>query len=182
MIHKRILISIIAIMLSFIAIHVMAIDPKIIYETIKLTSSDGTENDRFGSSVAMDGDTLAIATLLDREGGAGSIFDTRVNDSRSGSVYIFERNSNNNDDWIEVKKLTASDREAEDFFGVGLAIDGDTLLVRALDERLRTGSTYVFERNAGGPNNWGKVTRIFNTRAMAISKDTIVISGAKRIL
>ena len=181
MLHKRILLSIIVFLLSstaILAFHEMATDPKIIYETIQLTSSDGTENDGFGYSVAIEGNTLAIAALLDRDGGPGSISDNGVNGTRSGSVYIFEKNSNNNDAWIEVKKLTASDSEAEDYFGIRLAIDGDTLLVSALDEKLRTGSTYVFERDSGGPNNWGKVTRIFDSGAMAISKDTIVIGSS----
>ena len=161
------------------ALHVMATypNPKAINETIKLTSSDGSENDRFGFSVAIDGDTLAIASVLDRDRGPGAISDNRGRGTRSGSVYIFERNSNNNDDWIEVKKLTANDREAEDYFGSGIAIDGDTLLVRALDDNFSIASTYVFERDAGGPNNWGKVTRIFDSGVMAISKDTIVMGS-----
>ncbi len=67
MLHKRILISIIAIILSSTAIHVMATEPKVIYKIKKLTSSDETENDRFGYSVAIDGDTLAIAAYLERD-------------------------------------------------------------------------------------------------------------------
>ena len=171
MLHKRILISIIAIMLSSTAIHVMATDPKIIYEIKKLTSSDGTENYRFGFSVAIDGHTLAISAYLDRVRGPESIFDNSVNGTRSGSVYIFEKNSNSKNNWIEVKKLTASDREAEDYFGSIIAIDGDTLLVRALDDNLSIGSTYVFERDAGGPNNWGKITRIINSGVMGSKGD-----------
>ena len=75
--------------------------------------------------------------------------------------------------------MTANDREAEDYLGVRLAIYGDTLLVRTLDDNLSICSTYVFERDAGGTNNRGKVTRIFDSRAMAISKDTIVMGSSR---
>ena len=160
MLYERILLSIVAILLSSTAIHAFhempPRYPEAVNEIAKLTSSDGTENDLFGYRVAADGDTLAISALLDRDYGSGDSVDSRAKGSRSGSVYIFERNSNSNDTWIEVKKLAASDREAEDYFGSEIAIDGDTLLVRAHDEKLRTGSTYVFERDVGGPNNWGR--------------------------
>ena len=176
--HKRIFISIVAVLLSSTAIHASHNTPprypEAVNEIITITSSDGTENDLFGYRVATDGDTLAISALLGRDYGSGDAVDSRAKGSRSGSVYIFERNSNSNDTWIEVKKLAASDRGAEDYFGSIIAIDGDTLLVRALDEKMRTGSTYVFERDVGGPNNWGMVTRLFDTIVMAISKDTIV--------
>ena len=178
MLHERILLSIVAILFSSTAIHATHDTPprypEAVNEIIKITSSDGAENDLFGHRITTDGDTLAISALLDRDYGSGDAVDSRAKGSRSGSVYIFERNSNSNDTWIEVKKLAASDREAEDYFGSRIAIDGDTLLVRASDDKLRTHSTYVFERDAGGPNNWGKVTRLFETVDMAISKDTIV--------
>ena len=51
-------------------------------EQQKLTASDGDIGDRFGNSVAVDGDTAAIAAYWDDDNG-----------SNSGSVYFFYNNT-----------------------------------------------------------------------------------------
>ena len=63
---------------------------------------------------------------------------------------------------IEQAKLTAGDAAAGDFFGDAVAISGDTVVVGApLDDLgVDAGSAYVFERNAGGANNWGQVAKL----------------------
>lgn len=61
-----------------------------------------------------------------------------------------------------VKKLLAPDGEANDRFGYVHSVDGDRLAVSALgddDVGADAGSVTVFERNAGGVNNWGAVAK-----------------------
>ena len=104
----------------------------------KLTASDGAENDYFGYSVSMDGDTAIISSYLDDDNGADS-----------GSAYIFTRS---NGMWIQQQKLTASDGVANDYFGVRLSLDGDTAIISSYlddDNGADSGSAYIFTRSNG---------------------------------
>jgi len=92
-------------------------------EVKKLVASDPAIADEFGYSVSVSGDTIIV--------GARSNDD---NGSKSGSAYIFERNSGGTDNWGEVKKLTASDAAGGDLFGGAVSISGDTSLVAAIGE------------------------------------------------
>ena len=59
-------------------------------------------------------------------------------------------------------KLTASDGAVDDNFGDAVAVDGDIIVVGASyddDNGPSTGSAYIFERDAGGTDNWGRRPR-----------------------
>ena len=63
----------------------------------------------------------------------------------------------------EIKKLTASDAEADDEFGYTVAVSGDTTVVGARVEDaggIFAGAAYVFQRDQGGADNWGEVTKL----------------------
>ncbi len=62
-------------------------------ERAKLTASDGSAGDEFGSEVSVDGDTALIGTPDDDD-----------NAEHSGSAYVFVRDTNGN--WTERAKLT----------------------------------------------------------------------------
>jgi len=88
--------------------------------------------------------------------------------------------------WNEVKKLTASDSEADDLFGWSVAVGGDVAVVGARNNNGNTGAVYIFERNTGGSNNWGVVKKLTSSDAesgdlfgysVAISDDLAVISA-----
>jgi FG-GAP repeat protein len=83
-------------------------------EIKKLTASDGVELDFFGRSVATNGNMAIVGAPQDDIG----------SNSNQGSVYIFERNQGEPNNWGEVKKLTASDGAALDGFGDSVAIHG----------------------------------------------------------
>jgi hypothetical protein len=59
-----------------------------------------------------------------------------------------------------VKRLLASDRAAGDLFGYAVSIDGNTIVVGADSDNSRRGAAYIFERNAGGADNWGEVRKL----------------------
>lgn len=98
--------------------------------------NDGEREDWFGNSVALDGDTAVI----------GAIGDDTPQGIDAGSVYVFVRNGFI---WTQQAKLTAEYGEAHDQFGGVVALDGNTLAVRALRPWQDIGSVYVFTRNNG---------------------------------
>ncbi|UCF08509.1 MAG: cadherin-like domain-containing protein, partial [Thermoplasmata archaeon] len=148
-------------------------------EVRKLTASDGEASDYFGSSVAISGDTVVVGA-----------YEEDVSGNDNGSAYIFERNQDGTNNWGEVKKLVASDGHSQDHFGNSVFISGDTIVVGAYTDLIETssnqGSAYVFERNQGGAENWGEVTKLIASDggsgdqfgySVSISRDTIVIGA-----
>ena len=77
----------------------------------KLVANDGAAYDQFGSSVALDGDTLVVGADWDDDKG-----------SASGSVYVFVRSGTT---WTQQQILIANDGGSGDFFGARAALDGD---------------------------------------------------------
>jgi hypothetical protein len=94
-----------------------------------LKASNTSGNDRFGETVALSGDTLAVGA--DREGSAA----TGVNGDQSsnaaassGAVYVFTRSGGA---WSQQAYLKASNTGESDYFGTSVALSGDTLAVGA---------------------------------------------------
>ncbi len=143
-----------------------------------MLASDGARDDLFGYSVAVSGDTVAVGARFDNDNGRDS-----------GSAYVFERDAGGVDNWGQVKKLLASDGAAQDAFGDSIAVSGDTVVVGARlndDNGHFSGSAYIFERNKGGSNNWGEVTKLlasdgatndFFGSTVAVSVDTAVVGA-----
>jgi outer membrane protein assembly factor BamB len=164
------------------AVYPLRIDP-LFTQTKKLTASDAAANDRFGYSVATNGDTLVVGAYgKDWQPGGPPIF---ASISR-GAAYIFERNQGGAENWGQVKKLTASDAAANDRFGWSVAIDGDTVVVGALVKDSNTGAAYIFKRNQGGAENWGQVKKLTASDAAAnslfgssvsINADTVAVGA-----
>ena len=141
-----------------------------VIEVQKLTASDAAQNDGFGGSVAVSGHTAVAGAKNDDDNGL-----------TSGSAYVFYRDQGGQNNWGEVKKITASDGAAEDAFGRSVALWGDLLVVGAPSRTPlgETGSAYIFYRNQGGPNNWGEVTKITASDAEAndLFGNRVAISG-----
>jgi hypothetical protein len=138
-------------------------------EVAKLTASDGASSDRFGISVALDGDTALIGVLKGRN---------------SGSAYVFTRNAGV---WTEQAKLTASDGASSDSFGASVAVDGDTALIGANEDDDNgdvSGSAYVFTRSAGVWTEQAKLTASDGAvndnfgRSVAVDVDTALVGAA----
>lgn len=120
----------------------------------KLVAGTGEAPERFGSALALSGDVLVVAApsaTVDGKpfAGAGRVF---ARDPGSG-------------EWTERKRLVAQDGVAFDQLGgSAVAVDGDTVLLGASRAKvgnvLQQGAVYVFERNAGGPDNWGQSAKL----------------------
>jgi hypothetical protein len=142
----------------------------------KLIASDGSMNDYFGASAAINGDTAII----------GANGDEIRNNREQGSAYIFERNKGGANNWGQAKKLIASDGGEIDRFGGSVAIDGDTAIVGAPDINFQRGAVYIFDRNKGGSNNWGQAKKLTASDAhddsyfgesVAIYGDTAIVGA-----
>lgn len=117
-------------------------------ETVKLTAGDVQEDARFGRTLSLHGDTLAVGAP--KEDAAAE---------ESGAVYVFEKGSSAQ--WAQVAKLVPSDAEAWDHFGRGLAVEDQVLVAGARhDDDLGTssGSAYVFTRTSDG--NWTEAEKL----------------------
>ena len=128
----------------------------------KLTaSSDGAAGDALGISVALDGDTAVVGAYLDdRE---DNTMTTDVDEAAldAGSAYVFTRDSGT---WSQQAKLMADDRQADDWFGYSVAVDGNIALVGAFgddDNGSNAGSAYVFTRNTDAvPITWSETNKL----------------------
>jgi uncharacterized repeat protein (TIGR01451 family) len=104
-------------------------------ETAKLTASGGQANDYFGSSVALGGDTVVV-------GAPG------VNTAR-GAAYVFAKPGSGWANMTETAKLTASDGQANHYFGSWVALSGNAAVVGAYGANSAQGTAYVFGQISG---------------------------------
>jgi phospholipase C len=141
----------------------------------KLTAPDGVSGDRFGQSVALDGDTALV----------GAMSDDNVNGTDAGSAYVFTRSGTS---WSLQQQLVAPDGTLADLFGSSVALSGDTALVGArlgdtLDGGSDAGSAYVFVRNLTSWSFQQKLTAADGEGSdgfgwsVALSGDTAVVGA-----
>ncbi len=124
----------------------------------------------FGEEVSISGEVAVIGAPMD-SGGAGA-------------AYVFEKISVG---WSLRRKLTAFDAAVNDGFGSSVAIDGNFVVVGAGaddDRGNASGSAYIFQRNEGGTDNWGLVTKL--TASDGAAGDffgiSVSISGYKAVI
>lgn len=121
-------------------------------QVVKLTAADGASGDRFGEALAIDGDWLVVGAPYNDDAG-----------TTAGAAYIFQRDTGGADNWGLVTKILAADGHAGAHFGEAVAIEGETLVVGAHNDdapKNSQGSVYLFERDFGGPNNWGQLAKL----------------------
>ena len=147
-------------------------------EVKKVVLSSPGEFAQFGRRVDVDGSSLVVGTT----NFGGPPFG-------KGGAWVFERDLGGADNWGLVKQLLPI---GEAGVGSDVAIQGDVVVVGAdlaAFEPLptqRSGAIYRFERNEGGPENWGNSLRLtpFDGgdsrelgRAIALDGDTILSTG-----
>ena len=130
-------------------------------EVAKLNDSDAQEEDRFGHSVAVSGNTVIVGA----EGATRGInpFPFPFSTAGPGLAYVFERDAGGAGNWGEVKKLLASDGQDGDFFSFSVTISGDNAVIGAHQADVAapfSGAAYIFQRDAGGTDNWGEVKKL----------------------
>ena len=115
----------------------------------------------FGKMVALSGDTLAV----------GAEFAVIDGLDAAGAVVLYERDPATGD-WAESRRVEAETPVELGFLGQALALQGDTLVVGAPQTRgnagYAQGAAYVFERDEGGPGQWGFVAQLADETAAAL--------------
>jgi hypothetical protein len=112
-------------------------------EQQKLLAGDGSAEDFFGTSVALDGDIAVIGAWGDNDNG-----------SNSGSAYVFRLTAGG---WTEQQKLTASDGEAFDQYGQSVDVDGTTIAIGAIGHD-DDGAVYLYQTAGGWWTEFQKLT------------------------
>jgi FG-GAP repeat protein len=139
----------------------------------ELTASDGASLARFGLSVAMNEETIAVGADGDAELGFFS-----------GAVYVFTFDGST---WTQQQKLHAHDPQESASFGYHLAMSGDTIVIGAPQNQVGNhtlGAAYIFTRSS---QEWLQDRKLvakdsdtfdgFGLR-VAISGDTIAVGSA----
>lgn len=167
-----------------------------------LKAPNAGNNDEFGDSVSISGDTIVIGAPGEDSNqttitnGATATADNSATDA--GGVYVFQRTGGN---WIQQAYLKAPNSNAFDRFGSSVEISEDTIVVGSPDEdsnlttiingatadadnsAVDSGGAYVFHRTG---TTWSQQAYLKapNVEAndkfgssVAISKDTIVVGA-----
>jgi len=138
----------------------------------KIQASDIQADDWFGQSISISGDTVVVGAHYEDIGGADA-----------GAAYIFTRSGTT---WTQQQKIQATDKQASDFFGYSVAIDGDTAVVGAWYEETGatdSGSVYIFTRSG---TTWTQQQKIVSSdlqawdqfgASVSIDGDTVVVGA-----
>jgi hypothetical protein len=168
-----------------------------------LKASNARISNRFGHSVALDGNTLVVGAQAEN----GSINSTAENSNddapKAGAAYVFTRDGSV---WSQQAYLKAHNADEGDWFGSSVALAGDTLVVGAHGEAGDANSTtaspnnnapyagaaYVFTRsgevwsqqaylkasNAGYLGRFGDIDDWFGD-SVALDGDTVVVGAVQ---
>jgi len=176
------------------AVYVFNRNDTIWSEQAYIKPSNTGSGDKFGNSVAVSGDTLAVGAYLEDSSttGVDSAADNGAKDS--GAIYVYVRSG---DSWNEQAYIKSSNSEAFDNFGISVSLSGDTLAAGAYLEDSSTtgvgstpdeaaknsGAVYVFTRNG---STWSEQAYIksSNTQSndtfgycVALSGDTLAVGA-----
>ena len=167
---------------------------------LKAPNTDAS--DYFGRVISLSGDTIVVAAYVEdsnqttiTNGVTASADNIR---SGSGAAYVFKRSSST---WAQEAYLKAPNADVNDYFGFGLSISGDTLVVSTRDEdsnqttitngttasadnsKTSSGAAYVFRRTG---STWAQEAYLKASNAdsndyfgasSAISGDSIVVGA-----
>lgn len=150
--------------------------------------------DLFGSAIAVSGDTLVVGAPNEASAAAGINGDGSDNNALlAGAVYVFVRSDTN---WVQQAYLKASNAQANDQFGIAVAISGDFIVVGAYLEdggavgvngpeddnsAINSGAAYVFVRQG---TNWTQQAylKASNTGAEDFFGGSVAISGTNVVI
>jgi hypothetical protein len=98
-----------------------------------LKASNTDSEDYFGRSVAVSGDTVVVGAAYEDSAAVGvDNNDGDNNASDAGAAYVFVRDAGGA--WTQQAYLKASNTDSEDYFGISVAVSGDTVVVGAYHE------------------------------------------------
>jgi hypothetical protein len=151
-------------------------------ESSILTASDGGQGDKFGNAVSVEGDTAVVGAFLAYIHGR----------QEQGAVYVFVKP---NTGWMgsltQTAKLTASNGQAGDNFGVSVSLSGKILAIGAWGVNRGRGAVYAFIKPQSGWRNTSKFSAELtasggaqndNFGVAACAKGSTIVSGASGVV
>src|SRR5205807_2108179 len=113
-----------------------------------------------GFSVAIDGDTAAVAALA---------YDSR------GAVFIYKNVSDTSTpNWTFQAKIQAADIQSSDQFGFSVGLSGDSLIVGAPGKANNAGAVYLFQRLG---DSWTQKNEFSGTANAGLGTSVAVFGG-----
>jgi len=154
-----------------------------------LKASNPESDDRFGCSVAIDGDTIVVGAYAEDSGDKND--EENNGASNAGAAYVFVRSETS---WTQQAYLKSCNIDPEDNFGWSVAVDGDFIVVGATGEDCdgssktnndasMSGAAYVYVRSGDFwvYKSFLKASTIealdFFGFSVAIDGDTIVVGA-----
>ena len=157
------------------------------WENTQMLEPWGANGWGFGSAIAAHGDYLAIgassASVLDRK-------------NLGGAVYIFRKDASGF--YQPFQRITANDIHKAQFFGTGLSMNDQYLIVGAKDDKRnakgyhkmdRTGACFVFQKTEGG--TFGQIHKLVSDkrckmghfgRSVALSGHTLIVGSGYKLV
>ena len=127
----------------------------------KLSALDAAVNDVFGSSLSMNGDRMMV-------GAHGK-------HRSAGAAYVFARSGA---DWTQTTKFAAQNAFDAEFFGLAVAISGDSALAGAFGRAFGEVFAYDLSAGAGAPSGSCLPTKAkVKLNAKKVEKSTLTASG-----
>ena len=144
---------------------------------------DGRTDDRFGTSVAIDGDYALIgAPGVDQDANGNGIIDG-FTEENLGQAYLFKRSQGGSNNWGFFKKLRPMSIGYHDGFGHGVAINAtEGIAVVGAPYRGTAGGednpgAYVFRKDEGSADAWGEECQLSGDSATTGFGESVDISS-----
>ncbi len=144
---------------------------------VSVQADETSIQDQFGNDIDISNDYAIVGARLAEDDS---------NALNHGIAYVYRRTGTR---WLEEARLISNDPEFADYLGWSVAIDGDTAVVGAFGKDGNTdreGAAYVFQRDAGGAENWGQIRKLVSPQPDAIDEfgysvdidgDTIIVGS-----
>jgi hypothetical protein len=138
-----------------------------------LKANDAASGDYFGTTVAIDGDTIVVGAIRD------NILGLTLSPDRAGAAYVFTRHEGR---WMQETKLAPSSGVPGDLLGYTVAVAGETIALGAPHDG-QAGAAYVYTRVGGTWKEQQKLRPTGGTAgsmfgsALGLSKDTLVVGA-----
>ncbi|MEE9294884.1 MAG: hypothetical protein V3W34_07995 [Phycisphaerae bacterium] len=141
-------------------------------EEQRLLAPDASSHDLFGQTVAIDGDVVLVAAILDNAGA-----------NNTGSAYVYRYDGST---WVFEQKLVPDDVARDDRVGYGLAVSGDAAVITSrFDDAMgvASGSAYVYRFDG---DTWNEEQKLIASdgapfdemgRSAGASGDSIVVGA-----
>lgn len=166
---------------SSIAVYIFKRDTEGNWKPVaKLTSPDPNPFDGFGNSISISGDYAIVGAYW--TGYSYNVTEKQLKNASPSYAYIFKKDEGGEDNWGLIARLNASEQQNKLWFGSSVSISGGYAIVGAKVNDytdIFNSRAYIFKKDDGGEDNWGKVAIVNSTNPKAVEwfGGSVLISG-----